>query len=96
MSEHTPGPWEVHGGIDYIHVYGGHYNNSDDPLAVTFTEANARLIAAAPHMKETLELISNTSELLAGALQKKFPKFAEGFSEMASTALKAVAKAEGK
>lgn len=63
-TRHTPGPWSTaewpSREKDYIRVfagttYVGSVGNSDDPFERT--EANARLIAAAPDLLAALKLI---------------------------------------
>ena len=64
MSKHTPGPWQIGKnfgsvvcdtpvpgirGSDDTEYYGGHL------IAESVTEANARLIAAAPELLEALK-----------------------------------------
>ena len=64
MSKHTPGPWQIGknfgsvvcdtpvpgiSGSDDTEYYGGHL------IAESVTEANARLIAAAPELLEALK-----------------------------------------
>lgn len=34
MAEYTKEPLEVHQGQDYCHIYGGEYDNSENPLAI--------------------------------------------------------------
>lgn len=49
MSKHTPGPWETFKGQDgwgIVGLCGGYYGE--------LSEANARLIAAAPELLEAL------------------------------------------
>lgn len=65
MSEtkHTPGPWEFDGPHHNIIVWSSPNNRicfmtSDGP-----TEANARLIAAAPDLLEALKNIVNSIEV---------------------------------
>ena len=54
-AKHTPGPWEVTGtdtvqtADGFVVAWGAHFDQDGK------TEANARLIAAAPEMLETLE-----------------------------------------
>ncbi len=54
MSKHTPGPWLAIRCLDgyRVNVPPGHM--TADCLGETHTEANARLIAAAPEMKDAL------------------------------------------
>lgn len=56
--KHTPGPWEVRPDVSTIGLYWV------EPEAETDEEdkANARLIAAAPEMKEALEALISVME----------------------------------
>lgn len=65
MSKHTPGPWQLDPRpediINGTEAYGVRESEDHAPLAVVYADApeskaNARLIAAAPEMLETLEL----------------------------------------
>lgn len=56
-AKHTPGPWELEAGSDYIRICtkSGERYIIDDLLWATYDEeemANARLIAAAPELLE--------------------------------------------
>lgn len=63
-TKHTPGPWTYHVGLDYISIESAnehdnsficewrHFSDDDGE-----SEANAKLIAAAPELLETLERI---------------------------------------
>jgi hypothetical protein len=79
---HTPGPWHVHEGQDYIVVLSDH-TCTDEPLAEVSTLANARLIAAAP-------------ELLAIAKAVLESEQVETYSTLAIVARAAIAKVEGR
>jgi hypothetical protein len=65
MNEHTPGPWHYQEGADaYTHIVRGANGNLICQLAQDTTgraEADARLIAAALVMFETLECIAVTT-----------------------------------
>jgi hypothetical protein len=66
-TEHTPGPWRVGNGSfvisdhpapgitgsDDVHHYGGHL------ICESVSQANARLIAAAPDLLEALKILSD-------------------------------------
>ena len=58
--KHTPGPWSVRNFSsktpDTFRVYGANETNG---LAICGSEANARLIAAAPEMLELLTIAQN-------------------------------------
>jgi hypothetical protein len=62
MSKHTPAPWKtwpsIHNGQTYI-VKGDYTSKDNGCIAHADTEANARLIAAAPDLLAALEAISN-------------------------------------
>jgi len=89
MSKHTPGPWSVQyetdiaaredgvGPVDVAHVYMR--------TAPGRTEANARLLAAAPELLEALKSMCEGFKPLKDA---DFPALAK--------ARAAIAKAEGK
>ena len=78
MSKHTPGPWQIGKnfgsvvcdtpvpgirGSDDTEYYGGHL------IAESVTEANARLIAAAPELLEALQdMVSDHASLSAATL----------------------------
>ncbi len=61
MSKHTPGPWETHFAHDvtgypafYIHGMSGDQKRDEPTL-----QANAKLIAAAPELLQSLEGLLN-------------------------------------
>jgi len=55
-SQHTPGPWECSHTSNYAHDYRLHLSKSNMPFEGNDTaRANARLIAAAPDLLDTLE-----------------------------------------
>jgi len=66
MSKHTPAPWEIREDTQYP-LHGIWANNSKFPTYIARTcfapnsEANAKLIAAAPELLEALKKIANTS-----------------------------------
>jgi ABC-type nitrate/sulfonate/bicarbonate transport system substrate-binding protein len=78
MSEikHTPGPWSVHSGDDYngVRIDGpdgrsvahAHQRDPHPTLGQGITQAeaeiNARLIAAAPELLETMQMIMDRAE----------------------------------
>ena len=58
MSEHTPGPWEAR--EDYDSTWWVVQSGPAQDLAIhDLSEANARLIAAAPDMLEALKMIAS-------------------------------------
>ena len=70
MSAHTPGPWKAvrlacqEDRHKYTHEVVA---DSDDQISWLTTEANARLIAAAPELLETLESLVALFEMDAEA-----------------------------
>lgn len=62
MSKHTPAPWEIREDTQYP-LHGIWANNSKFPTYIARTcfapnsEANAKLIAAAPELLEALEFL---------------------------------------
>lgn len=67
MSQHTPGPWEIdqairHGFTVYSEQSGFivGYMDEEGRYGAVESEANARLIAAAPDLLEALETIVAT------------------------------------
>ena len=65
MSKHTPGQWKtwpsIHNGQTYI-VKGDYTSKDNGCIAHADTEANARLIAAAPDLLEALQVFLNWSD----------------------------------
>lgn len=65
MNNHTPAPWEVREDTQYP-LHGIWANNSELPTYIARTcyapssEANAKLIAAAPELLEALNRVNNT------------------------------------
>lgn len=68
MSEHTPGPWSVNDDTDISGVENDPKNGCVGPVDVAHvylrtvpgrTEANARLISAAPDLLEALQNLEN-------------------------------------
>jgi hypothetical protein len=80
MTNHTPGPWYIE---QFAHPYGKTedrtitgYTRTGNPLRIgraynvmgpNETDANARLIAAAPDMLEALKIAQEQYENFAGA-----------------------------
>ena len=68
MADHTPGPWEYRepGGEEVfgpaIYAPGAH---DTDPLAAAKTEADARLIAAAPDLLAALQGVAGFAHAMA-------------------------------
>ena len=96
-ARHTPGPWQTRGRfitgtperLDRMyHIYQGALAD-DSPFAACSTEADARLIAAAPELLEALKAILHIRrwDLIE----------ADGVLDMAEAAIAkaAIAKAEG-
>ena len=105
-SKHTPGPWHC-GKVNSTHVYNddgwliaSSYNTSfdafgeplPDPERYEEYEANARLIAAAPHMLETLRGILARA---SGAPHDDPELAAREFERIMRMARDAIAEAEG-
>lgn len=92
MSKHTPGPWSVarHG---YGTFYEAHAFIEHSVCGIWWPdgnveqEANARLIAAAPELLEALKRLTEGMEASGGW---------DGDDEDFDTAMKAIAKAEGR
>lgn len=106
MAEHTPGPWRVERSLDgrsdgYIRPVNGHVEpGAVAPVAVARvvgsrgrgeTEANARLIAAAP------ELLAALEELVAwqNGPPLSTPKYEDGWGNAMRAAAAAIQKASG-
>jgi hypothetical protein len=65
IDRHTPGPWNVsrHATPDYAPQYGVWSEEDGKDLAIVKGAANAKLIAAAPDLVHTLEIIrANAAE----------------------------------
>lgn len=98
MSEHTPGPWGFVGSkpFGYAISHGGVENHVIADLVST--EANARLIAAAPIMKNALESFPAPTQhnLLSTATEEERTKFiSQVINWNNSIRLTAIAKATG-
>lgn len=65
MSKHTPGPWEYRG-----HAWVQTADDKKTPIAnfnfYAATEANARLIAAAPDLLESLQELMVAADHVSG------------------------------
>ena len=58
MSNHTPGPWmHVPSGGNHDYLVYPEATGRDVAIVRDFSEANARLIAAAPEMLEALKVV---------------------------------------
>jgi len=95
VSEHTPGPWVARetGGVAWSGQRGWAIDyNADQEQVVDFVyqEADARLIAAAPDLLETLELILETR-----TQEKHAWNWAPGDSPLHDRCRVAIAKAKG-
>jgi hypothetical protein len=88
-TQHTPGPWKtwpsIHNGQTYI-VKGDYTSKDNGCIAHADTEANARLIAAAPDLLEALEFIAKQSMSMYGS-------YAYMIEKLQDTARAAIAKA---
>jgi len=69
MSAHTPGPWQYGEGNDFYIERVGTAADDSATLAIVYTEADARLIAAAPELLEALECMT---EAVDGYLHDPF------------------------
>ena len=94
MSKYTPGPWKAipgcdneHGVTDHIAIFGDGWHIARVWGDAANPDADARLIAAAPEMRETLNRIMSA----AGN-----PDAAEGCRIIIAIAQAAIAKAEGR
>lgn len=66
ITNHTPGPWKVHNpSVDSLAVSIGSTGRNDFEWPTNYTPrdlANARLIAAAPELLESLEALLKNAE----------------------------------
>ena len=98
-TQHTPRPWSVSklATPDYAPEFAIHAG--DDDLARTMngdSEANARLIAAAPELLDALNLVLARLEVAADdAEELGYDQRAENIREDITTARAAIAKAGG-
>lgn len=100
-TAHTPGPWRIRGtnyGYTTCYVLGPPHKDGGDyaPICVADTEANARLIAAAPELLAALEecekdLIRSSND----AYDAEADSLAKRFMRTAKAARAAIAKAKG-
>lgn len=95
---HTPGPWNAEGfeitcdrWSTLATVDRGATDMDDNVIMDSEAEANARLIAAAPEMLETLKLLTARIDLSKLNVSKDF-----GLMNAHACALKAIARVEGK
>lgn len=82
-QQHTPTPWEMHQGQDYVHVYGGNFlNDSEHPLAdVTHARDAAFIVKAVNAYEElvnALRLIADRDKGQAGIEAREALARAEG------------------
>lgn len=102
-QKHTPGPWRVGDGSfvignhpapgitgsDDVHHYGGHL------ICESVSQANARLIAAAPDLLEALkDILSGWRYIRQDAAHQSI--YGVGWDRAQQAAEAAIAKAEGK
>jgi hypothetical protein len=87
VAQFTPGPWEMPGldGDEYV-ICTDKAKGKRRTVAHAYSDANARLIAAAPDMLSALEMIAS----LAGG---QLPDYARSIHDIARAA---IAKAEGR
>ena len=96
-TTHTPGPWINEEGRDHTHVVGESAVVAmlpRWPVAADEQEANARLIAAAPEMADTLRNLVLTVEWARKALTNT--EFDSTLYMLVSDARALLAKIEGK
>lgn len=94
MAEHTPGPWHVGGSLASF-VFDAKSEPIADPAfgrSILETQANARLIAAAPALLAALEVADHALRLAEQRSSNAAPSARAARSIIADT----VAKATGK
>lgn len=88
----TPGPWDVRpsfAGSQYLHIK----SPTSDSVACTESEADARLIAAAPELLEALKM---ANEMLKDCAEELCAAGMSPIVECIRESTKLIAKAEGK
>lgn len=93
-TKHTPGPW-TRGYKDDQTIYSGAKRVASVICAERQWEANARLIAAAPDLLETLENIRSAAFGSAKATAGDATRAAEALTTLGEWAAEAIAKATG-
>lgn len=100
-AKHTPGPWSVteHNGEFLLTKDTPPMIGDPVPVGAAYTEANARLIAAAPTMlaelRRDLAYVLMMKQLLVALRQTETVQYE--FTEMREAAIRAaIAKAEGR
>lgn len=94
-AKHTPGPWNVHQGVDYIQIEtpdGTHAITGAKLYPDANDEANYRLIAAAPELLAVAYCIEDLGDELEAAL---IGDTLEEFQRVRAMHRAAIAKAEG-
>ena len=64
---HTPGPWELAGGGEWLAPWGIDIGSEDSSSCPTVRPADAELIAAAPRLLAALEAVEALTERFAAA-----------------------------
>lgn len=98
-AKHTPGPWKVGGDDDDIVVMTGPFfvATIHENCNHGCTDANARLIAAAPDLLEALRASNKAAERIAEFCRKSGRDFdADHWQAIAEAGEAAIAKAEGR
>lgn len=99
-AKHTPGPWDyapTAGNHDFS-IYAAETGRRDIALVRDFNEANARLIASAPEMREALLFIIDANARLIDAqavAENNQDMLAEELDGMARVAGSLLAKIDG-
>ena len=89
MSEFTRGPWEPVRSLTCGHLRAGHNYNTPEPKK-EWTDADIRLIAAAPELYEALEELYQFQ-----AVDISVPRFFKQFEAVMAKAHAALKKARG-
>lgn len=98
MSEHTPGPWEatndaVPDGFTQVTVYA---ETDGERVATVFrTEANARLITAAPDLLEAAKALLEWADDVLEQRQIPVEEHNQHFGRLNHALRTAIVKAEG-
>lgn len=93
-KQHTPGPWHVEPSPDRVH-----FDIRVDGVHLPLTEANARLIAAAPDLlrlaREAAENATIVADLLATPGEASKAELVSVITALGAGARAAITKAEG-
>lgn len=107
MSKHTPGPWRLEMvedraikhlcpvGTDDLSILTV-VHQDDTPFAAVYSDADARLITAAPDLLEMVRItIGNVRSLgPAGALDKVWPAYREWLAQLEAAYAKATGQSD--